>query len=53
MEPIKPHEDFFLKYQKFKLNFIARLSFQNMIEPPILDETMIKPKDVLQDQHKI
>lgn len=54
MEPIKPHEElFFLSYQNFKVECIARISLQNTTEHCILDETMIKPKDLLQDQHKI
>jgi hypothetical protein len=49
IEPIKPHEDFFfLSYQNFKAKNIVELSLKNMpqhmIEPHILDETMIEPK---------
>jgi hypothetical protein len=54
MEPIKPREDFFLlNNQKFQENCISFLSLKNMTKPPILDETMIKPKDLLEDQHKM
>jgi hypothetical protein len=53
MEPIKPCEDFFLlSYQHFKEKFIMRISIQNMAASPILDETMIEPKDVSKGKHK-
>jgi hypothetical protein len=54
MEPIEPCEElFFLSYKKFKVKFIAILSLQNMTKPTFLYETVIEPKDVLQDQHNI
>jgi hypothetical protein len=54
LEPIKPREDFFfLSYQYFKAKCIASLSLRNMTKPPILDKTMIEPKDISQDQHNI
>lgn len=53
MEPIKLCEyPVFLYYQNFKVKCIARISLKNTIKHTILDETLIKPKDVLQDQHE-
>jgi hypothetical protein len=55
MEPIRPCEDFFFKsYENFKAKHIEELSPRNMpqpmIEPPILDETMIEAKTLTINQ---